>query len=60
MLSLRSVAAAAIHSNFHPKGRDGAIAILDIIAAREATEREFELARLLRTARMNRHAETED
>ena len=35
------------------------LAFFEAVAAREAAEREFEIARLKRIARANRHAETE-
>jgi hypothetical protein len=37
----------------------GTVAVLDAIAAHEAAERDLEMARVMRIARVNRHAETE-
>ena len=60
MLAVPPVANPIIHRAFHPVKGDGAAALPDGITARDSIEREFELARLMRIARLNRHAETEE
>jgi hypothetical protein len=60
MLAVPPVAKPIIHRAFHPVKGDGAAARLDVITARDSIERDFELACLMRIARFNRHAETEE
>ena len=54
--------ATVVRAREHPDspafGAD-TLAFFDAVAVREAAEREFEIARLKRIARANRHAETE-
>jgi hypothetical protein len=63
MLSVRPVAPVVFRPGSHPPAsdarRNGAIAMLDAIAKREASDHDFEIALLARIARLNRHAETE-
>jgi hypothetical protein len=58
MLFVPPVANPAVHRAFHPVKGDGAASMLDV--ARDLVEREFEIARVMRIARLNHHAETEE
>ena len=58
MLHIPPAARPTIHRAFHPVHGEGAASMLDV--ARDLIELEFELARVLRIARLNRHAETEE
>jgi hypothetical protein len=58
MLAIQPATRPIIHRAFHRANGEGAASMLDV--ARDATEREFEIARVMRIARSNRHAETEE
>jgi hypothetical protein len=58
MLAVPPATRPIIHRAFHRANGEGAASMLDV--ARDAIEREFELARVMRIARLNRHAETEE
>jgi hypothetical protein len=58
MLLVQQAARPITHRAYHRANGDGAASMLDV--ARDLIEREFELARVMRIARLNRHAETEE
>jgi hypothetical protein len=58
MLPALSIANPVIHRAFRPVKGEGAASMLDV--ARDLIEREFEIARVMRIVRVNRHAETEE
>jgi hypothetical protein len=58
MLLAPPTANPIIHRAFHHVKGEGAASMLDV--ARDLVEREFEIARVMRIARLNRHAETEE
>jgi hypothetical protein len=60
MLLVPPAANPIIHRAFHPTKRDAAAVPLDVIGAGDSIEREFEIARVMRIVRVNRHAETEE
>jgi hypothetical protein len=58
MLHAPSIANPVTHRASHPVKGEGAASMLDV--ARDLIEREFEIARVMRIVRVNRHAETEE
>ena len=60
MLPVPPAARPIVHRNFYPVNGDCSAVLLDVIAANDSIEHDFEIARVLRIVRVNRHAETED
>jgi hypothetical protein len=58
MLFVPPAARPIAYRNGHPVKGEGAASMLDV--ARDLIEREFEIARVMRIVRVNRHAETEE
>ena len=58
MLFVPPAARPITYRNSHPVHGEGAASMLDV--ARDLIEREFEIARVMRIARLSRHAETEE
>jgi hypothetical protein len=60
MLLVPPVANPIIHRAFHPVKGNSTAALLDVVSAHDSIELDFEIARVMRIARLNRHAETEE